>query len=90
LRNGVLSKFSDRKDLNEKPLLTSSMELNCKQIDSSEFTQNGSLNDLVKSNNTIKTSMQSSMIIPRRNSTLIPPISSSLSNNTRRVSVSDL
>jgi trimeric autotransporter adhesin len=90
LRNGVLSKFSDRKDLNEKPLLTSSMELNCKQIDSNEFTQNGSLNDLVKSNNTIKTSMQSSMIIPRRNSTLIPPISSSLSNNTRRVSVSDL
>jgi len=90
LRSGVLSKFSDRKDLNEKPLLTSSMELSCKQVDSNDLTQNGSLIDLGKANNSIKTTMQSSMIIPRRNSALIPTISSNLSNNSRRVSVSDL
>lgn len=91
LRSGVLSKFSERRDLTEKPILTSSMELNCKQIDSNDLAQNGSLNDLAKANNSFKTTMQSSMIIPRRNSALMSSVSANLtSNNSRRVSVSDL
>ena len=86
LKNGTLTKFSERKDQNEQPLLTSSMELSCKSIvDSNDLSQNGSLNDLAR----VKTSVQSSVIMPRRNSALIPTISTNLASS-RRVSVSDL